>query len=141
MEGLELVAAGSGGEGFEVGLLVEEAGDAAGFGIDDDFEGGVFHGGSAGLEVAGEGPLAGDDVEDLVAHRGNGFGFDEELVGVGLRVGFEDGGGQDAAVRVEDGDAVGRGCGQLDVDGDDAVALPAERVEDEDGHAAAGAAC
>src|SRR5437899_1395775 len=65
-EGLELVAASSLGQGLEAGLLVVEAGDAAGSGVDDDSERGILHGVAAGFEVCGECFLASNGVEDFV---------------------------------------------------------------------------
>jgi len=90
VEGLELVAAGSAGEGLEVGLLVVEAGDAAGGGIDDYAEIGVLHCGAAGFEVGRKGLGSVGYVEDLIAEGGDVFCGDEDFVGVGLGVALGD---------------------------------------------------
>ena len=66
-------------------FLVEEAGDAAGFGIDDDFEGSVLHGGSAGLEVPCHRPNFRDRMKHLVAQRGHSLVFTQQVVTVGFR--------------------------------------------------------
>src|SRR6202011_4950582 len=63
LEGLELVAAGSLGEGFVVGFFVEEAGDAAGGGVNYDAEGGILHGRATRFEVGSEGVGGGNYVE------------------------------------------------------------------------------
>ncbi len=88
-EGLQLVAAGVGREGFEVGLLVEEGSDASGGGIDGHAEVGVLDGHAADFEIAGEGLVAGDDVDELVAHRWYRAGVDEQVVDVRVRLAGE----------------------------------------------------
>ena len=137
-EGLQLVAAGVGREGFEVGLLVEEGSDASGGGIDGDAEVGVLDGRSADLEIGGEGLVAGNDVDQLVAHRRHGAGVDEQVIDVGVRLAREQLRRQHVALGVEDRDGFGA-LRKFSGDWDIAGAFPGERVEDEHGNAVFGA--
>ena len=134
-----MVAAGSGGEGFKVGHLVEEAGDAAGGFVDGDAEAVACEGdGCAGL-FPGRGPGAaffaavGAEPDDFVAEGGDVVDADPEFRDAGFLVGsgFGDGafGGLEAAFF---------GFFGLDPDGYFAGTFPGEGIGDDYGDAVAG---
>ena len=143
-EGLELVAAGVGGEVLKFVGGVVDAGDAAGGGGDADGEavGGVledevlaaeFLFGDEALVGAG-GAVNVDGAEDLVAECGDGGGIEGDFRHVGFRVAGEDGGlkGRGGDGGVYDAQGLFR-VGEADAGVNLARALPAEGVVDDDG--------
>ena len=82
-----MIAAGSGRQRFEGRLLVEEARDAACFGVDDNAQVRVLQRGSAHLEIGRKSACAGNYAQDFIAHGRQIADSDEKMEGVRLRVG------------------------------------------------------
>ena len=131
LKGLQLVAAGAGGQRLEVGALVEEAGDAVGLRIHRDPQVRILHGQAADLQIGGRRPCAGNDMKSGVAHRGHVLNVHQQAIRFGRLVAGKKFRGKNAPLRIEDRQRARNRGRHLNFKRHPTGALPRQRIEDE----------